>query len=79
MSALVTPRRGKAVSRVAVEHYGAFHAAEYRGMRDIWLLVARSTTSHELRADRIRNAINAHRSMMRCLREVARERSLEAA
>jgi len=66
----ITPRRGAAVRRLALDHYGVFHAGEYRGARDTWLLLAIIATEAgdmRLRRDRLRHAINSHRAMMRCV------------
>ena len=66
-------RLGAAVERLSVEQYGAFHAGKYQEQRDWLLHLARTTTDHEMRCTRIRNAISAHRSMMRTMREARRD------
>jgi hypothetical protein len=80
MTARITPRRGRAIDRIAVDDYAPYWIGEYRGMRDVWLIMARSTDDDELCEQRVQQAINAHRNMMRCLREYRREqRMMEAA
>ena len=64
-------RLGAALERISVEHYGAFYAGHYRTLRNSDLLEARIADGAE-RCRRIRLAIEAHRNMMRCWRELRR-------
>lgn len=76
MSARTTPRMGRAVDQLREHQYAAFYAGHYRGERNTWLVlakVARDAQNDSARTQRIRFAINAHRSMMRCLSEARRE------
>jgi hypothetical protein len=70
---LTTPRMGRAVQRLTVEHYGAFFAGRYQAMRDANLIRARGEDDPTLRAMLVSAAKFAHRDMFRCLREVRRE------
>ncbi len=73
MNALITPRTGRAVADLSVAHYGPFYAGQYRGRRDVWLVMARNTHDVFARQQRIRFAIEEHRSMMRAMREAQRD------
>lgn len=77
MTARITPRVGRAIERVSLDQYGAFYTGHYRGERNVWLVLAKSHPDSASRAQHIQFAINAHRSMMRCLREARREQRMQ--
>jgi len=77
---LSTPRMGAAITRLAVDNYGAFMAATYRERRDFYLIMAKSDKKAGCDpAHYGLQAISAHRSMMRALREHKREQRLRVA
>lgn len=76
MPSLTTPRLGRSIERVMMDHYGPFYVGVYRSERNCYLVRARATQYDETRAQCIRWAMEAHRSMMRCLRELRREERL---
>lgn len=64
---------GPAVRRVSVEHYAAYYIGYYRCKRDEQLAWARAGYEVE---DAVVMAREAHRNMMRCVREMRREEAV---
>ena len=65
-----TPRMGRAVERLLIEHFDTFRAAQSLGERNVWLALAKIADDPLLRKQRIGFAKDAHRSMMARLRDV---------
>lgn len=62
---------GPAVRRVSVENYAAYYIGHYRCKRDEQLALARAGDE-----DAVVMAREAHRNMMRCIREMRREEAV---
>lgn len=84
MSSLTTPRGAERTYRMSMDSYPTFHAGEYRGRRNVYLVLARSQAGSYRNNDKrylqwVELAKAEHRNFLRCLREYRRELAMREA